>query len=249
LLTSSRSCAAALTASVQHWGFAGRRAPASRHSFPGPQLVLSGTLRYFFMTSVQHVPHLGPPKHVDVVCSMFVLQSCKGFQPNSFHMWCCTKRQCNIQYTQQAIEDLGYPMDEDLEFLTCHGMQDETTSDQPSSGKSTRSAILFPLIGSGLAVVAILAIVLLVLWRHKRQQRANRMKADEMQMQIGKYMQQLEKHREKSRNEQAELQKVKMQYKMLEMDLLANTASGKTASAKAPSDRAQLADAAVRRRA
>ena len=51
-----------------------------------------------------------------------------------------------------------------------------------------------------------------------------------MQMQIGKYMQQLEKHREKSRNEQAELQKVKMQYKMLEMDLLANTASGKTAT-------------------
>lgn len=49
-----------------------------------------------------------------------------------------------------------------------------------------------------------------------------------VQIQLGKYEQQLERHREKSRNEKAELEKVKMQYKMLEMDLLANTASGQT---------------------
>lgn len=162
---------------------------------------------------------------------MFVLQSCKGFQTDAFHMRCCTKTQCNIQYTEQAIEDLGYPMEDALELLTCHEMLPSDSEEDVSSGSSSRgSSLVVPLVATGLAVATILTVALLVLWRHRRAQRANRMKADEMQMQIGKYMQQLEKHREKSRNEQAELQKVKMQYKMLEMDLLANTASGKTAT-------------------
>lgn len=148
-------------------------------------------------------------------------------------MWCCTKRQCNIQYTEQAIEDLGYPMEDNLELLTCHELQPSSTEENVSSSSgNSRSELVVPLVAASLAIATLLTVALLVLWRHRRGQRANRMKADEMQMQIGKYMQQLEKHREKSRNEQAELQKVKMQYKMLEMDLLANTASGKTTSAK-----------------
>jgi TolA-binding protein len=178
---------------------------------------------------------------------MFILQSCQGFVPG-FHMWCCTKRQCNIQYTDQAIEDLGYPMEDNLELLTCHELQPSATAPTDSSSSSSnRSDLVVPLVASSLAVATLLAVAVLVLWRHRRAQRANRMKADEMQMQIGKYMQQLEKHREKSRNEQAELQKVKMQYKMLEMDLLANTASGKTAaSAKAASEDKTATEATVR---
>lgn len=182
-----------------------------------------------------------------LVCSMFVLQSCKGFDKGTFHMWCCTKRQCNIQYTEQAIADLGYPMDAGLEFLTCHELEPSgTEQDVGSSSGSSRSYLVVPLVAAALAVATLLTVALLVLWRHRRAQHANRMKADEMQMQIGKYMQQLEKHREKSRNEQAELQKVKMQYKMLEMDLLANTASGKTTSAKGVSSEEKVTEATVR---
>lgn len=53
-------------------------------------------------------------------CSMFLLESCKGFLHNTFHLWCCTQRQCNLQYTEKAIADLGYPMPDALEILTCH---------------------------------------------------------------------------------------------------------------------------------
>jgi uncharacterized membrane-anchored protein YhcB (DUF1043 family) len=164
---------------------------------------------------------------------MFAVQSCKGFSPNTYHMWCCTKRQCNIHYTEQAVQDLGFSLPFAMEFLTCHELQPSDTKESVgSSNWKSRSRLVIPLVATGLVITFILGVALFLLWRHRRAQRANRMKADEMQMQIGKYVQQLEKHREKSRNEQAELQKVKMQYKMLEMDLLANTNSGKTVSAK-----------------
>lgn len=48
-----------------------------------------------------------------------MLQSCKGFKPDTYHMWCCTKRKCNILYTQQAVVDLGYDFIDELQFLQC----------------------------------------------------------------------------------------------------------------------------------
>jgi hypothetical protein len=163
---------------------------------------------------------------VSILCSLFALRSCEGFEDGTFHMWCCTKRQCNIQYTQQAVEDLGYPLQTDLELLTCHELypQHQKESELARKGSSTLEQITIPLIASAVALVTLLAVAFCVLWRHKRQQRLARLKEEEMQIQIGNYEQQLEHHRERSKNEQAELQKVKMQYKMLEMDLLANTA-------------------------
>ena len=55
------------------------------------------------------------------MCSVLALESCKGYIPNTYHMWCCTARQCNILYTQQAIEDLGYDTIDVLEYITCVG--------------------------------------------------------------------------------------------------------------------------------
>nr|BAV58352.1 hypothetical protein [Ulva partita] len=158
--------------------------------------------------------------------SMLVLQSCDGYIPNTYHMWCCTKRQCNILYTQQAIEDLGYDTIDNLEYITCHALEpsEEGGADGDGSATGVSRDVTVPLIASSVALVTLLSLALFVLWRHRRFQRLNRHKEEEMQMQIGNYEQELEHHRERSKNEQAELQKVKMQYKMLEMDLLANTA-------------------------
>lgn len=157
---------------------------------------------------------------------MLVLRSCEGYIPNSYHMWCCTKRQCNILYTQQAIEDLGYDTIDDLEYITCHALEPSEKSAASDGGAAAGVSrdVTIPLIASSVALVTLLSLALFVLWRHRRFQRLNRHKEEEMQMQIGNYEQELEHHRERSKNEQAELQKVKMQYKMLEMDLLANTA-------------------------
>lgn len=163
---------------------------------------------------------------VAVLCSIFVLESCSGYTPNIYHMWCCTKRQCNILYTQQAIEDLGYDTIDNLEFITCHALEpsEEAGTDGGRATAGVNRDVTVPLIASSVALVTLLSLALFVLWRHRRFQRLNRHKEEEMQMQIGNYEQELEHHRERSKNEQAELQKVKMQYKMLEMDLLANTA-------------------------
>lgn len=56
---------------------------------------------------------------VCVVCSVLVLRSCEGYVPGVHHMWCCTARHCNILYTQQALEDLGYTALEDLAYFEC----------------------------------------------------------------------------------------------------------------------------------
>jgi hypothetical protein len=59
-------------------------------------------------------------------CSMFVLASCNGFDHSRFHMWCCTANQCDIKYTEEALEDLGlkpkrgFGVEDGLEPLTCH---------------------------------------------------------------------------------------------------------------------------------
>lgn len=53
------------------------------------------------------------------VCSILALRSCKGFTPEKNHMWCCTARQCNILYTRQALQDLGFADIGGLDFLQC----------------------------------------------------------------------------------------------------------------------------------
>jgi hypothetical protein len=83
------------------------------------------------VTCVEAWPMSRPPDAEPGWCSMFVLQSCKGFNPSSFHMWCCTRRQCNLQYTQQALEDLGYQVKEDMKFLTCYETLGQHTEAAP----------------------------------------------------------------------------------------------------------------------
>ena len=40
-------------------------------------------------------------------------------------MWCCTGSQCDILYTQQALEDLGYDTGAagDLAFIQCYSSE------------------------------------------------------------------------------------------------------------------------------
>ena len=38
-------------------------------------------------------------------------------------MWCCTARQCNILYTQQALRDLGFADIGDLEYMQCYAAE------------------------------------------------------------------------------------------------------------------------------
>lgn len=54
-------------------------------------------------------------------------------------MWCCTRRQCNILYTQQAIEDLGYDTIDTLNFIQC-----VSTDDPPAAGVVAASSIMAP---------------------------------------------------------------------------------------------------------
>lgn len=70
------------------------------------------------------------------VCSILVLQSCKGFTPDIYHMWCCTKNQCNILYTKQAIEDLGYDPMDDLQFLQCFSSEQSGAPHEDGGGST-----------------------------------------------------------------------------------------------------------------
>lgn len=71
---------------------------------------------------------------------MFVLNSCEGFGPEAFHMWCCSSTRCNIQYSQAQLLDMGLPLEEDLEPLTCHSSNipaDEVSTDDSISSTQT----------------------------------------------------------------------------------------------------------------
>lgn len=89
---------------------------------------------------------------------MFALESCEGFVP-MWHMWCCTKRQCNIQYTEQTIEDLGYPIREALEILTCHQLTPSGTCEHNVYHNSFASYSKFDIKIPLLAVAAVTLIV------------------------------------------------------------------------------------------
>jgi hypothetical protein len=155
---------------------------------------------------------------------MFALQSCKGFSPNTYHMWCCTRRQCNIEYTEQAVKDLGFSLPFAMEVLTCHELQ-------PSTGKSTgqrssgfgRAKLLVLLLASGLATATVLVLVLL--GRQLKVCQGNRMIEDGLQkeqsIQVPKIQQ------ERSHNRKA---MVVLPHERREIDLQAQAESSITVS-------------------
>lgn len=75
-----------------------------------------------------------------MLCSMFILKSCEGFQHGSFHLWCCTATQCNLEYTQATLQastasDLEFGGLGDLQALTCNAIDppEVTWSHSPAS--------------------------------------------------------------------------------------------------------------------
>eukprot|EP00892_Ulva_mutabilis_P007870 jgi/Ulvmu1/5455/UM226_0003.1 len=83
-------------------------------------IYTSGLMEYF---------QFGRSARVCFTNSVLVLKSCDGYIPNTYHMWCCTARQCNILYTQQAIEDLGYDSIDDLEYIACYSKEASGSQD------------------------------------------------------------------------------------------------------------------------
>ena len=96
----------------------------------------SGTVRIFPCAFKCAVPRNRTYAEVSAacVCSILALESCDGYIPNSYHTWCCTARQCNILYTQQALKDLGYPVGDDLEYISCveKGAADIASENSPA---------------------------------------------------------------------------------------------------------------------
>jgi hypothetical protein len=157
---------------------------------------------------------------------MFAVQTCEGFSPQTYHMWCCTARQCNIHYTEQAVQDLGLSLPFSLEFLTCHELQHRSpkSSGRPSTS-SRRSGLILPLLAvSAFCFLAIIGLALGMLWRKRRARRDENI--SEVKQQIEMHFMQGGMHR----NEQAELAQVRRPSKMLQMDLLASSDSWKTVS-------------------
>jgi preprotein translocase subunit SecG len=148
-----------------------------------------------------------------------VLTSCADFPPTPHHLWCCTKTTC-VFYQQKALAELGYTLPL-LDPSACYGAQDDTTAG--ARGGSSNVGKVTAIAASVAALALLVCIALLVVLRHRKQQAKARRKEAEMKQQMSNYQQQLEKEKEQSKNEKAELQKMKAQYKMLAMDLLANT--------------------------
>jgi hypothetical protein len=157
---------------------------------------------------------------------MFAVQTCEGFSPQTYHMWCCTARQCNLHYTEEAVQDLGFSLPFSLEFLTCHELQHRSPkSGGKTSTSSQRSGFILPLLAVlAFCFLAMIGLALLMLWRKRRARR------DEN---ITEVKQQIELHFMQGGipgNEQEELAPVKRPPKMLQMDLLATSDSWKTVS-------------------
>ena len=125
----------------------------------------------------------------------------------------------------------------ELDALSCFSSRDE--GGDAGGGSNRFEKIVVPILAAGAAVVLLLIFLLIMLFRHRRHQQASAEKEAAMQQQMSDYQAQLEKEKEVSKNEKAELQKMRQQYRMLAMDLLANTAGsgsdGGTARDKAPS--------------
>jgi hypothetical protein len=141
--------------------------------------------------------------------------------PRTYHMWCCTKRQCNIHYTEQAVQDLGFTLPFAMEYLTCHDIN-TVPSPQASSG-SGGTKLLVPLLALGLGTAIALALVLL--WRQRNACQGVNTKGDELQK--GKSVQEPEIHSERIHNGQPE---VEFSHQKRQMDLQAQTESNNITS-------------------
>jgi hypothetical protein len=90
---------------------------------------------------------------------MLALQSCKGSKPNTCQGWCCTKRQCSIQYTVKEIYDLGFSSPLNLKINTSNQLQLSTAT---SRGQSLRvpspNKPLLPVLVSRLAAIRAVAL-------------------------------------------------------------------------------------------
>jgi hypothetical protein len=93
-------------------------------------------------------------------------------------MWCCTARQCNIHYTEQAVQDLGFSLPFSMEFLTCHELQHQSPKSSGQASTISRpKAIMVPLLTLlAFALVAATAFLLRILWRLRRDHRDGNMK-------------------------------------------------------------------------
>ena len=173
-------------------------------------------------------PLLAPPHNPQLIaptprhtCRVLLLKSCEGFeQPErsdeQIELYCCLLRDC-VSYRQQQVIQLGFPVGQ-LDPIQCYGAEDP----EPGSG-DRKERITIAVLASAAAFVLILLFVLLALHRHRKGQRVALEKEEAMRRQMSTYQEQLEREKEQSKNEKAELQKMRAQYKMLAMDLLANT--------------------------
>jgi hypothetical protein len=144
-------------------------------------------------------------------------------------MSCCTKRACNIHYTKEALQDLGYFPASKLEYLTCHELQPQgpEASGQPSN-ISRRSGLMVPLLAVlAFGFVASTALALVMLWRNRKAHRNDNI--NEVKQQIEMHPPRVEMHG----NEQEDVAHVERQPRtprMLQMDLLATSDSWRTVS-------------------
>jgi hypothetical protein len=140
-------------------------------------------------------------------------------------MWCCTKRQCNIHYTEQEMQDFGYSPGFKLEYLTCHELQPQFP--ESTSTGSRRSGAVVPVmavLASGFVVST--ALALLMFWRSRRANSDDNIKRVQHQREM------LTSQEEMHRNCQAVFAKVQRPLQMLQMDLLATSDSCRTVSAE-----------------
>lgn len=100
------------------------------------------------------------------MCSILVLESCAGFAESTYHMWCCTTRECNDFFTQQKLAALGHHDGsmENLEYIQCYAyavdwaaLSGDTTalappSDAPGSAPP-RAAMLLALVATVIMAV------------------------------------------------------------------------------------------------
>ena len=89
-----------------------------------------------------------------VLCSMFVLDSCEGFEHDSFHVYCCLSRTC-LTYTQDAYSSLGNDLEGDLDMVSCHALNFNTNPEVAPDALEASSTL--PISGSA-GVVGCLAI-------------------------------------------------------------------------------------------
>jgi hypothetical protein len=176
------------------------------------------------------------------MCRVFVFKSCKGFEPDS-HLFCCQMNTCKV-YRLIEVQDFGIELDL-LEPLVCYGVE-EPNSKQEKKG-SKKKQITITVVVSAAALVVLLLFALCALHRHGKAHRVALEKEAAMRRQMSTYQAQLEREKEQSKNEKAELAKMRAQYKMLAMDLLANTgASGEKKGKTSERDRERKPGGKVR---